>query len=414
MCPLGHTHPPHDQLGHSVFDLSDVGLNSFTDDCDYIPFSEVSDIVVGDNDFKAIQLNICSLISKQSELTKLIMSCLHDSKVDLIILCETWLKGDVCNLVSVPGYEFYGVNRTVKKSGGVGFLIANELKFTPRQDLAVQDDNFENCFIKVSSKDRNIICGSIYRQPNTNIKVFQNKMNECMDKTKLEKYKDIILGMDHNLDFIKSNLHSGTEKFIGSLLAKSLFPCITRPTRIMKNSSTLIDNIIINERIRDRHKSCVILHDLSDHFPSLIILNELFAEKRASKEIMSRCITDCKLSTLKEDLYLVDWKEVLIKNDLDESYCNFLNRLSDCIDAHIPMKKITIPAKQLICEAWQSKGLLKCSKKQKLLYEQALKSGNDDDHTKYKIYRSTLQRIVHRCKKDYYVSQCAKFKNDSK
>ena len=339
MCPPGHTQPPHDQLGHSVFDLSDVGLNSVTDDCDYIPFSEVSDIVAGDNDFKVIQLNVHGLISKQSELTKLITSCLHDSKVDLIILCETWLTGDVCNLVSVPGYEFYGVNCTVKKGDG---LIANELKFTPRQDLAVKDDNFENCFIEIFSKGRNIICGSIYRPPNTNIKVFQNKMNECMDKIKLEKHKDIIIGMDHNLDFIKSNIHSGTEKFIGSLQAKSLFPCITRPTRITKNSSTLIDNIIINERIRDRQKSCVILHDLSDHFPSLIILNELFAKKRAPKEIMSSCITDYKLSNLKEDLYSVDWKEVLIKVNVDESYCNFLNQLSDCIYTHIPMKKLTI------------------------------------------------------------------------
>ena len=344
----------------------------------------------------------------------MITSCLHASKVDLVILCEMWLTNEVQNLISVPGYEFYGVDRTNKKGGGVGFLIAKELKYIPRQDLSIQDNSFENCFIEISSKGRNIICGSIYRPPNTNVKMFQNKMNECMDRIKLEKHKNIILGMDHNLDLIKSNTHSGTENFISSLLDKSLFPCMTRPTRITKNSATLIDNIIINEQIRENQKSCVILHDLSDHFPSLIIISELFAKKRAPKEITSRCITDCKLENLKRDLNLIDWNMIMVKNDVDESYSKFLKIVLDHVDSHIPLKKITILAKQLICKPWQSKGLLKCSKKQKLLYERALKSGNEDDHTKHKLYRSTLQRILHKCKKNYYISQCAKFKDDSK
>ena len=197
------------------------------------------------------------------------------------------------------------------------------------------------------------------------------------------------------------------------------FKCKLKPP---KNSSTLIDNIIVNdndniivnERIRENQKSCVILHDLSDHFPSLIIISDLFVKKHTPKEILSHCITKCKLENLKEDLNSIDWNTVLVKNNVDESYCKFLNLLLDHIDTYILMKKITILAKQLICEPWQSKGLLKCSKKQKLLYERALKSGNDDDYTKYKLYRSTLQRIVHKCKKDYYISQCAKFKNDSK
>ena len=52
-----------------------------------------------------------------------------------------------------------------------------------------------------------------------------------MEKIKLEKHKDCIIGMDHNLDFIKHNQHSDTENFINNMLDSSLFPCITRPTR---------------------------------------------------------------------------------------------------------------------------------------------------------------------------------------
>ena len=397
MCLSDPEQLSQDRLGHNVLNLSEVGLNCITDDCDYIPFNEASDISAGENDFKAIQLNICGLINKQSDLSKLITGCLRDSKVDLVILCETWLTNDVRPLISIPGYEFYGIDHTTKKGGGIGFLIASELKYIPRQDPSSQNECFENCFIEISSKGRNIICGSIYRPPNTSVKTFQNKINECMDKIKLEKHKNVILGMDHNLDFIKSNIHSGTENFISTLLNKSLFPCITRPTRITKNSSTLIDNIIINERIRETQKSCIILHDLSDHFPSLIVINDLFAKKHAPKEILSHCITNCKIENLKHMLNCIDWNDILVKDKVDKSYCKFLNSLLYHIDTHVPMKKITIPMKQINCEPWQSKGLLKCSIKQKLLYEHALKSGNANDYSKYKLYHSSLQRIVHRC-----------------
>ena len=62
---------------------------------------------------------------------------------------------------------------------------------------------------------------------------------------KKEKPKGIIIGLDHNLDFLKADKHHATNDFIQNNLDFGLIPTITRPTRITNTSATLIDNIIV-------------------------------------------------------------------------------------------------------------------------------------------------------------------------
>ena len=85
--------------------------------------------------------------------------------------------------------------------------------------------------------------------------------------------------MNHNLDLIKHISHRDTVKFISMMLEKSSFPFITRPTRVTKNSATLIDNIFVNCRLQGQAKSSVIIHDISDHFPSLLLLDNVLSKK---------------------------------------------------------------------------------------------------------------------------------------
>ena len=84
------------------------------------------------------------------------------------------------------------------------------------------------------------------------------------------------------------------------------------------------------------------------------------------------------------------------------------------VDTHLPEKEVSIPHKQYICELWLSKGLIKCGKKQLKLFEKYMKGRNSDDHERYKQYRSALQKIKRKAKRDFYINQCIKFKNDSK
>ena len=46
--------------------------------------------------------------------------------------------------------------------------------------------------------------GSLYRPPNSETSHFIKVLDELTSKFKLEQKKEVILGMDHNLDLLKS------------------------------------------------------------------------------------------------------------------------------------------------------------------------------------------------------------------
>ena len=166
-----------------------------------------------------------------------------------------------------------------------------------------------------------------------------------MEKIRLEKHKDCIIGMDHNLDFIKHSQHNDTENFINNMLDSSLFPCIARPTRVTKNSSTLIDNIFVSGKHHDKIKSCVILHDISDHFLSFIIVEGLLAKKREPKVVLSKDITDEKIKSLNSELSDINWENVIPTINATEAYDIFIDLLQNHLDKHISLREKLISAK---------------------------------------------------------------------
>ena len=57
-------------------------------------------------------------------------------------------------------------------------------------------------------------------------------------------------------------------------LQMEIFPTIARPTHIMQTSATLIDNVFVSKDLHKSFDSCVLLSDMSDHLPSLILLKQ--------------------------------------------------------------------------------------------------------------------------------------------
>ena len=169
------------------------------------------------------------MISKQNDLSKLITSCFKDQKIDIVLLCETWVTKETKKLINIPGYDYIGVERINKKGGGVGLLVAKELHYRELSEMNKITDSYEGCFLEICTKGRNIICGSVYRPPNTDIRSFQNSMNNAWEEIKSGKHKNIVIGLDHNLDFLKSSIHFATKRFIESILEHELVPCITLP-----------------------------------------------------------------------------------------------------------------------------------------------------------------------------------------
>ena len=101
------------------------------------------------------------------------------------------------------------------------------------------------------------------------------------------------MGMDHNLDLLKSTHHNPTKDFLENFLEKNMVPTITRPTRITNTGATLIDNTFISEELQKNFASTILVEDISDHIPSLTLL------RQTKLEFESRNLTDEKIVQIK-------------------------------------------------------------------------------------------------------------------
>ena len=101
----------------------------------------------------------------------------------VIGLSETKIKvGDQpLNNIDLPGYTFVSQN-TLLNAGGVGFHVRNDLTFTILSDLSCTTADYEALWIEIqNSHGRNIICGVIYRHPNSSL-VYLNFTAERIDR----------------------------------------------------------------------------------------------------------------------------------------------------------------------------------------------------------------------------------------
>ena len=112
----------------------------------------------------------------------------------------------------------------------------------------------------------------MYRPPQSKEKEFlkdYSKLNEIIGQ---QKDKEIVIGIDHNMDFLKASKHTNTQKFMEYNLEINMLPVISKPTRITDTSATLIDNILISGKLQQAYHSGIIISDLSDHLPTVIKL----------------------------------------------------------------------------------------------------------------------------------------------
>ena len=169
-------------------------------------------------------------MGKQHELLQFLDDLsIKKSLPKLILLSETHLNESKIRHLNIPNYNLVYQNRSTKSGGGVAILIHNSIMYKEQPDLMTfNSDTLECIFLEMNIKGKQpIIVGSLYRAPSTNPKKFKQAYNRLVNNMIKEK-KEIILGMDHNLNLLKSSTHTETQSFIDINFDHYLFPCITR------------------------------------------------------------------------------------------------------------------------------------------------------------------------------------------
>ena len=118
-----------------------------------------------------------------------------------------------------------------------------------------------------------MLCGCIYRHPNTDVEKFIKYLDTVFSKAKIEK-KLVFIMSDLNINLLNYDSNTATNEFLNFMVSQYLLPHILHSTRITDHSSTIIDNIFANNTDYETI-SGNILTPITDHFPQFIILKKM-------------------------------------------------------------------------------------------------------------------------------------------
>ena len=106
-------------------------------------------------------------MSISSEITEIylalhiLLSSLHNINIEIkfILLLETFLSDNNCNIYNIPGYNLICKNRAAGKRGGVVIYIKENMTYKNRPYLEINVENeFESLFIDTTINNEKVVC----------------------------------------------------------------------------------------------------------------------------------------------------------------------------------------------------------------------------------------------------------------
>ena len=230
MCFLNEDVSLMDSLSRPL-SLETVDSSLWSDKCDYWTMESCENLNPANYNLVVLQWNIRSMMFNSKELRLLLDKMDNrNSPTDVILICETFLNKDTTKLINIPRYTLHTNYRNEHKGGGMAVLIRNGITHKRRKDLEVMIKcEAESTYVEVTAKNgKHIIFGSIYRLPNTCADKMKDHITKTVQIVKGEKgKKELVMGMDHNLDLLKGHEHQQTQAFLDLMLELGLIPTIT-------------------------------------------------------------------------------------------------------------------------------------------------------------------------------------------
>ena len=136
MCLQGIKKQISDRLNNiDVTNNNNNDSYDFVDHCDYLELENITPETLPKDNLNLLQINVRGIVGKQNKLHSLLDKLESFSDIHCLLLCETWLTEDTKKLISFNNHRFLGKERSMKKGGGVGFLIRSDLIVREREDF---------------------------------------------------------------------------------------------------------------------------------------------------------------------------------------------------------------------------------------------------------------------------------------
>ena len=285
----------------------------------------------------------------------------------------------------IPNYQFEYVP-TPLLCGGIGMYINSHLNYTVLEKAS--KEAFQALWIEIEFlHGKNIICGIVYRQHNSP-EEFQTYFEKLSSSN-----KPIYIMGDFNIDLLKSETSIYSHNFLLSMQSYSFLPVIDKPTRVYKNSATLIDNILVN-RIDYNLSGGNIVSDISDHYSQFCLIH---APPHYSRYAGTKIRDYSKFSeeNFNHDISQINWNDLMANDSVDKCFSSFYNKFHKLVNKHAPLRTVSKRKAKQLSKPWINRGLRKSIKIKNDLFH----SGNS---AKYKLYRNKILTLSRLSKKLYY------------
>src|SRR5436190_4025821 len=337
--------------------------------------------------------NAKSLMAHRDEIQHQIMKKINPA---FLALSETRLTEDIEDSeVNVPGYSMVRCNAENRNTGGVVLYVRNDIKY----EIVLVTKLESNCWcVAVEVKDklyRGVIL-VIYHSPSASHGDFMRFFEDIVEEL-IIKGECMIIG-NFNIDLMTDSFY--TKKLQTIMLSLGMKQYVNEPTRITKDSRTIIDLIFANN-----NKIVQVIHEpkITDHAWLKV---ELSVSKTISK------YREFSARNYKE--FDADEFATLVKNKLQESQecqceCmdvserakNLVNSIVDALDVTAPRKKFRIP-KVWEGKKWFTDEIREAADKRDKAYNRALYDDNEQNWSQYKIERNAVVKLIRDKKKEYY------------
>lgn len=313
-----------------------------------------------------------------------------------LALSETRVTEDIEDSeVNVPGYSMVRCNAENRNTGGAVLYVRNDIKY----EIVLVTKLESNCWcvaVEVKDKVYKGVILVIYHSPSASHGDFIRFLEDIVEEL-IIKGECMVIG-DFNIDLMTDSFY--TKKLQSTMLSLGMKLYVNEPTRITKDSRTIIDLIFANN-----NKIVQVMHEpkITDHAWLKVELNVSKTESKY-REFSAR---NYKEFDVNEFATLV--KNKLQENqeyqgecmDVSERAKNLVNSIVDTLDVTAPRKKFRIP-KVWEGKKWFTDEIREAADRRDKAYRRALYDDTEQNWVQYKIERNAVVKLIREKKKEYY------------
>ena len=358
----------------------------------------VSEPWFGRKGLNIIHLNIHYLYPKLDEI-KIMLT--QQQSIHIICLCETFLNDTFCDQeIHINDYTLFRKDRS-SHGGGIVVYVKDNISCIRRQDL--ECDSLESIWLECQQSNSSsfLIC-SCYRPPSAKHE-WLDIFSVSLEKSFLEQKECIIVG-DFNINLDDDSSHA--RSWIDVLSSVNHTQLVNTPTRVSKNSATLIDHAFSN-RICNISKITIPKLSISDHYPICLTRKTFtkFNSNSSHKVISYRSLKHFDPNIFLDELASLPWDSVDTCDTIDSALERFVDMFIHTLNRNAPMKKKRV--KRLHQPNWFNNIILNAIRQRTYFHKKK-------DMPNYRYWRQKVKVLIAQAKQNYYSEEISLGKRNPK